>query len=214
MKTLQKRKKLILTGLLLLLVTVGTTFAWWTASSTVSQEIKMGSLAIKGQLEKLADDTGFEPGLTTEQDGTLKNTGSIPALIRVENNSQVKFKGQTAYTDITDGAVSMTLKPKETTDGYWYKDQQGRTYVLLDATEVASIEVNSELVGDKMNNDYMNASVKLAGSFKATQVQEGAIAQEFGISSDELEDFEPASARTRSGGASAAMSYLRELLNR
>ncbi len=213
-----RKMKLILTGLALLVVTVGTTYAWWTASSKVEQQVIMGNLAVTAEFEDVSDNTDFEPGLSIEQNGTVTNSGSIDAIIKVESDSQVKLGNAADFTRADDEAVKLSIKPAGGA-GYWYSDSAGGHYLLLSPGETATINVNTDFVGEKMDADYANAEVKVAGNLKATQVLEGAIKSEFGVDAETLQEYvDPdapvARSQTARGAQSEAMSTLHQLLNR
>lgn len=213
----KNRIKLIMVGLALLFVTVGTTYAWWTASQQVSQEVKMGNLNINASIKALKDPINYEPGLSTEQTGTIKNTGSIDAIIKIVNDTKVKFAGAAEYTPVDQEAVKLTIKP-DGGKGYWFSDTTGDTYVLLAPNQQAKILVEANFVGEKMGNEYMDAEFLINGDLKATQVLDGAMLAEFGIDGSQLVDyvapigFSMNAANT--GQSSEAMNYLQNLLSR
>ncbi len=212
----KNRMKLIIAGLALIFVTVGTTYAWWTASQQVSQEISMGNLNISATIKELKDPINYEPGLTAEQTGTIKNTGSIDAIIKIDNDTMVKFSNADDYAAVDPEAVRLSIKPNGG-KGYWFSDDSNNTYVLLSPNQQAKILVETEFVGDKMGNEYMNAEFKINGDLKATQVLDGAMLAEFGIDGSQLTDYVAStsfSTAANSGETSEAMQYLQSLLNR
>lgn len=213
-----KNIKLILAGLAVLLVTVGTTYAWWKASQSVTQKVTMGNLNISATFDELEDPINYEPGLDVEQDGNIENTGSIAAIVKVENTSQIKFSGESNFQEADKTAVQFSLKPNGG-EGYWYNDNSGNVYVLLDPAEKANVSGYTYFNGENMGNEYMNAEVKVSGKLKATQVIDGAIKTEFGIDASELREYsDPSSqvlnARKATTANSEAMNKLHELLNR
>ena len=213
---MNRKYKLILTGVLLMLMTVGTTFAWWTASTSVKQEVKLGELSIQADFAELADNLNFEPGLSTEQTGTIKNTGSIDTIIMVENESKIKYAGTTDFVDANQEAVQLSVKPNGG-DGYWYHDDKGATLLILAPGETATIMMTGLFVGDKMDNTYMNAEISLGGKLKATQVLEGAMLAELGVNADSLTDYTDGlrkSTFARTNNQSEAMVHLQQLLSR
>ncbi|HHQ2310736.1 TPA: SipW-dependent-type signal peptide-containing protein [Enterococcus faecium] len=50
-----------MTAITLLLVTIGSTYAWWTASTQVEQKVTMRNLAIEASFAP-QDHTNYEPG--------------------------------------------------------------------------------------------------------------------------------------------------------
>ncbi|MGM0213350.1 SipW-dependent-type signal peptide-containing protein [Enterococcus sp. AZ109] len=212
----KNRRKLIIVGLALIFVTVGTTYAWWTASQQVSQEIRMGNLNISATIRELNDPINYEPGLTAEQTGVIKNTGSIDAIIKIDNDAMVKFSGAADYEAVDPEVVKLSIKPNGG-KGYWFSDSSNNTYVLLAPNQQAKILVETEFFGDKMGNEYMNADFKINGDLKATQVLDGAMLTEFGINGSQLTDYLAStsfSTATNSGETSEAMQYLQSLLKR
>lgn len=214
---MKKKFKLLLVGLALALVTVGSTYAWWTASQTVSQEVSMGNLNIAAQVKELKDPINYEPGLTTEQAGTIKNTGSIDAIVKIDSASKVQFADATEFVAADPEAVKLGIKPNGG-KGYWYNDPAGNTYLILSPNQQAKITVNGEFVGDKMGNEYMGAKIDLSGDLKATQVMEGAMLAEFGTDGSDLVDYVDPDAPTTfdaaAQGESEAMQHLHQLLAR
>lgn len=202
----KKRINILLAGMLLLVISVGATFAWWTASTQVTQTINMGNLAIEATVEQLGDNENYEPGLTVEQDGTVTNTGTIETLISVDSSSTVESKG----SEGTETAISIAFKPLGG-DGYWFKDASGRAYVLLSPGETAEVEIVSSLNGSDMDNTYMDSTVNIVGDFHATQVLDGALEAEFGIVVDDLIDYEENFSR---GVKSEGMKRLHDLTKR
>lgn len=213
---LNRKHKLILTGVLLVVMTVGTTFAWWTASTSVKQEVKLGDLKIEADFDELADNLNYEPGLTTEQLGRIKNTGSIDAIIKVENESKVKFADTTNFVTADKEAIQLSVKPNGG-DGYWYRDDQGATLLILGSGETAKIIMSGLFSGDKMDNEYMNAQISLGGNLKATQVLEGAMLAELGVNAESLTEYDDGLERSslfKNNTQSDAMLHLRQLLDR
>lgn len=212
---LSKKQRLILTGLALLLVTVGTTFAWWVASVNVEKEVTMGELKISATLDDKTIAQDYEPGTYYETEGTIKNNGSISAMIKFTNNSKVKLAGTNAFVSLDKEAVVLTMsRAQDAGDGYWYTASDNGTYLALDPGEVANINLKIDFVGEKMGNSYMNAVIKADADLKATQIFEGAISSEFGIDSDTLIDLPEDSNLLRRATISPAMEYLQNKLNR
>lgn len=56
-----KKTRFFLTAITLLLVTIGSTYAWWTASTQVEQKVTMRNLAIEASFAP-QDHTNYEPG--------------------------------------------------------------------------------------------------------------------------------------------------------
>lgn len=208
-KQLKKSHKLILTGLAIAIAVVGSTYAWWTARVTHEQEITMGKFKVTATFEEPAYLNDYEPGLTVELAGTIKNEGSIPAMIKVDSNSQVRFNQPGSDFQPANDAVSLNLLPtNQGGAGYWFKDNNQLVYVLLEAGEETQVTAEALLVGDKMGSDYEDATIKILAELQATQVLDGALASEFGVTFDDLSDY----GTTRS--AVSGLTRLKELLTR
>ena len=225
---LSNKMKIILTGIALLLSIVGTTYAWWTAKFEATQNITMGNLTITGNFPQL-EAALYEPGTSAEMNGDIRNTGTIPALIRLENDSQIKF----VYSDdaltlipaedrkfVSDqqGSVKLTLKPvsgfyndPNNSTAYWFKDGQDNVYVLLDPKTKVDIVSTAYFDGDRMGQRYQEALIQVKTKLHATQVLQGAIKSEFGIDSQELIGLEDSSKTTTND---RAIARLQELVNR
>lgn len=229
-RNMSYKMKLILTGIALLLAVVGTTYAWWTASYRTEETISMGNLKITGNFNKLTELENYEPGTTAELTGEIQNTGSIPTIIKVENNSLV----QLAYSDENltlipeadrefvadqDGVVSLKFSPTsqdyESGPGFWFKDANENIYLLLDPKDKVEVMSLVYLDGDKMGNIYQDSRIKVGALLKATQVMEGAIQKEFDISTEELQPMENHLEQTvKHRATSKGMERLNELLKR
>lgn len=182
------------------------------------RRLQWENLNISATFDELEDPINYEPGLVVEQDGNVENTGSIAAIVKVENTSQIKFSGESNFQEADKTAVQFSLKPNGG-EGYWYNDNSGNVYVLLDPAEKANVSGYTYFNGENMGNEYMNAEVKVSGKLKATQVIDGAIKTEFGIDASELREYsDPSSqvlnARKATTANSEAMNKLHELLNR
>ena len=225
---LSNKTKIILTGVALLLSVVGSTYAWWTAQFETTQNITMGNLNITGDFPQL-EAALYEPGTSADMAGEIKNTGTIPAIIRVENDSQIKF----VYSDDTltlipasdrkfvsdqEGSVKLNMKPTSglyndpnNSTAYWFKDGQDRTYLLLDPKSKVEVVCTAYLDGDIMGARYQEALIQVKTKMRGTQVLEGAIKSEFGINSQELVGLED---QTRAITTDKATRRLQELVNR
>lgn len=230
-RTVSNRTKIILTTIALLVTLVGSTFAWWTSYVETKQKITMGSLNITADFQPIDPDI-YEPGTSVEISGQIKNTGTIPALIKIENSSTIQFvysddaltvipEANRAFVADSANAVKVSLKPKsgmyndpENTSVYWFKDSKNTSYVLMDPKSTVNIVVQAAFDGTVMGNKYQDALIEVGAKLKATQVVEGAISSEFGISSSELvglDDQTQTQGRTAQG---RAMTHLHQLLQR
>ena len=208
---MKKRQiKLIIVGAAIVLISIGATFAWWTASTQVKQTITMGDLAIEATMENLADELNYEPGLNITQEGTVRNKGSIEAIIRLDSASKIKFVGSSESVVADPTAIDLSIKPAGG-EGYWFKDASGQAYLLLSPGETATLAIETNLSGDTISNEYMGATIDIIGDLKATQVLAGAIQAEFGIDFESLEDYSLIGARS---SQTNGQKILHDLINR
>lgn len=217
-----------MTGIALLLSVVGATYAWWTAQIEITQNITMGNLNISGNFPQL-EAALYEPGTSAEMSGEIMNTGTIPAIIRLENNSQIKFvysddaltlipENDRNFVSDQEASVQLNLRPTSglyndpnNSMAYWFKDGQENTYLLLEPKGKIAVICTAYFDGDIMGAKYQEALIQVKTKMRATQVLEGAIKSEFGISSQELVGIEE---QARAITDSRANSRLQELVNR
>lgn len=212
---ISKQNKLILLGCALILVTVGTTLAWWVASVNIEKQVTMGELAISAILDDKPDTQGYEPGDFYETEGTIKNEGSISAMIKFTNNSKIKFQDAETFVSLDKNVVEVTMsKAQNSGDGYWYTAADNGTYLALDPGESANIMLKIDFMDNKMDNTYMNAVVKADANLKATQIYEGAIQSELNVDPLTFTDIPEGNSLMRRSTASPAMDYLNSKLNR
>lgn len=229
--TVSNRTKIILTTIALLLSLVGSTYAWWTSYVETKQRITMGNLSITADFQPI-DPEIYEPGTSVELSGQIKNTGTIPALVKIENSSTIQF----AYTDdsltvipagnrtfVADdaNAVKVSLQPKsglyndpQNTSVYWFKDAKNTSYLLMDPKATVNVLVHATFDGTVMGSKYQDALIEVGAKLKATQVIDGAIASEFGISSNELIGLDDQASIKGRAVQGKAVDYLHQLLQR
>lgn len=228
-----KKSRIAMVGCLTLMMTAGTTYAWWTAEVQSTQTITMGKLAIDGNLKKPSSLTNWEPGLEVDAAGSIKNTGSIDTLVKISGNNKIKKVEDTEFVDAGE-MTKLTVGPQGSDtyvgfDGtgtrngyYWFGDAAGNVYLLMMPNATVKLDTLTELVGDKMGNDTMGAEIQIALDFDATQVLDGAASAYFGITLSDLGDldgievggtpeFKTALART---APSKGMQYLQKLMAR
>lgn len=226
------KTKIILTGVALLLAIVGTTYAWWTASYKTEQTINMGNLKISGNFPELTEIENYEPGTNIEIEGKIRNTGTIPAIIKIENGSKVRFvykddeftsipQDEQKFVDDNENAVLLNFKPTsgqyddpQNDLAFWFKDQNQNIYLLLDPTGEVDITNIADFNGEVMGNKYQQSSVKIGAVLKATQVIDGAMKKEFGITSSDLDGLEDQHTSRLAGTKNRADQRLAELVNR
>lgn len=214
--------KLIITALAIMMLALGSTYAWWTVQKEVSSTVTMGFLDVKASFGAFDPELNLEPGLTSEAEGIISNTGSIPVIVRLENSSSIKMEGTNSFVPDEDNVVKINFRPTsglwdDQMDVYWMQHNENEDDLLLVMEENAEVKVTNEAEfdGDKIGNEYMNAQVKVSGKLNGTQVIEGAIEKELGINLDDYHLMYSARARSaRSIGGDARQERLNQLLNR
>lgn len=224
-----KKVKLALTGTALAVMGLGTTYAWWTASTETSSTVTFGTLKMKTDFPGLSDQVDYEPGLYLDSDGTIENTGTQPLLAKVSNGSEIQFALDADGNAIADAdkkseavdpnAIQLIIQPtnyEEAETNCWYTDDSGSLYALVDAGATATLHVTENFDGEKCTNQYQGAVVKAKIKVDATQVQPEQAKSQFGT---DMEDngFRPYDGRTRSDNSAyreKAMNFLHKMLNR
>lgn len=180
----------------------------------------MGNLKIQASFTEETL-TNYEPGTDTEITGTIKNTGTIPAFVKVANASQITF----AYSDdkltpvvapqpeaVDPNVVKMSYAPQsgdyeDNADVLWFVDAAGDRYLLMEAGAVLNIQINVTFDGPLTANQYMDAVIAVKANIQATQVIEGAIQSECGVNASTLESLPLITqAQNRLGRSAAAQS--------
>lgn len=226
-----KNMKLVLTGIAIVLMVFGATYAWWTAQIELKQDVTMGKLRITANFEELSDPKGIEPGTYSEINGTIRNEGDIPAMVKIDNSSQVKFVyaddqftvipvEDRQFTSDTSNAIKLSLAPTsgdytDNSDVYWFKDTIGQLYVLMEVGASLAVDTKADYDGGIMGNKYQEAEIKIGALLRATQVIDGALSDEFGLSFKDLTDVQTSTQSGRSKGANSnGQARLQELLAR
>lgn len=231
----EKKKKIIGLLVIIIILSVGATYAWWKMKVKTVKEIAMGDLGITATFSDTTDDELYEPGLSVDFDGEIKNTGKLPVFIKVVNGSEINFKysdddftpnGANTFVPDKENAVILNFKPKtdnyEEEDVFWFnkKGNMEEKYILLEADANVQVTNVADLDGDKMGNKYQEAKIKVGGDIIATQVIEGAMLSEFNVTLDDLEEVQNSTRQMRaysqlnSSSSSKGMERLRELASR
>ncbi len=127
----KKSKKPILFGLLMLLIggVIGGTFAYFTSSDTFENEFKTKPYKME-VTETFESPTDWTPGTTTNKTVVAKNTGDVPAAVRVKleeswvdaNNQALELKdGNNNAAAIINFANDLSTKWEKSGDYYYYK---------------------------------------------------------------------------------------------
>lgn len=201
------RKKIITVtaaAFILLVAVIGTTFAWFTARSSSSVPITMGEMKIVASFDDINIKV-YEPGNVVTAQGTIKNTGSIPAVIHIESGTQISFVyadddltlwSGDEWVDDTEGAISVlfdqndALKFDDKGDivwGWFYNlSDPGDRYLLLVAGAEINVSLTYKCSGSIMTNKYMNAIIRTTNDLDATQTYDEAMLELFGLGFGDL----------------------------
>ncbi len=215
-------KKLVLTAGALLMVGVGSTYAWFTTSDADTLAVSMGELGVETNLDALSDEDGIdlEPGLVVESTGSIENTGSLYALVKLEDETSVTYKGTSEAVVAPENTVAFTFAPEN--DNYedwdngviWYTDNNGGTYLLMDPSATLGLSVDADLNGETIDNSFMGAQVNFKVKTQATQALEGAVQSEFGITLEELKPYQVEGQSLNRAATDQAMAHLYEVMGR
>lgn len=221
-KIIKKKAVLILSAALVVSLLAGTTYAWFTARSAPKEvNFDFGNLGISGTFEADTDNEDgspypFEPGLTIDVNGKVKNTGTLPFVAKLDLNAVSTLvrdgqgdplpNGETRTIE-WDGHVKVLFDPSDdpfgilpgedgTPDGFyaWYRDinKPGSYYLFIDPGVELELPFLAEMDGEGMLNEYMDARVLLKSSWLATQALDGAVKSTWGVSFDgDLEMVQP-----------------------
>lgn len=238
---LNKKSKIVMTVAALVLLVVGGTYAWWVANKKVEQTVSMGKLDFTAEFPKLVLDEHYEPGLSIDFSGKIKNTGNLAIAIKINNDSDIKFiysddaqtaiePGNQKFVKDEAGLIELSFEPKDgdyfgNADAFWFTDATNPEVRILMLEPKAEIEVvNQAVLSGKMGNKYQEATVKIGANLKGTQVLGGALLAELGIEEDNMVPLENKSNRgiqarsmissEPSQNAQKADQRLRDLLKR
>ncbi len=237
---LTKKTKISLVVVALMALVVGGTYAWWVANKKVEQTVSMGELDFTADFPELSLTEFYEPGLSVDFAGKIKNTGNISIVIKIENDSQVKFAyssdgkepievANQKFVKDEEDLIGLSFEPKDADyfsnpNAFWFTDGTNTEVRLLMLEPKAEIEViNQATLSDKMGNKYQNGTVKIGANLKGTQVLSGALLAELGVDEENMIPLENKSSKgiqarsmmkNQSAGATNADKKLRDLLKR
>jgi hypothetical protein len=233
-----KSSGLALTSIVLtvILIAAGTTYAWFTATSApTTGTVELGEMAIESAFVADTGDFLYEPGITIDVEGAVKNTGTLPFMAKLTLDSTTTLVREPDGTPLPAG-TTRTISPDDNVqiefdaDGLaskiydggsvhiWMKDlaNPGDYYLIVDPG--VEVDVNfSALLDGEMGNEYMNATVSFDSSWFATQPLDGAVKSAWGIDWDEdLEMIPVSTGRARMAGDPNAYlaEYLEKLFDR
>jgi len=207
------KKTLILVLALTVVFAAASSYAWFTAEiPAVPLDLEFGDIDVEATFE--TDDALVEPGLSLSKTGTIKNTGTLAMMAKLNITKAVTVFRDTdgnlldtdEYPDGTpapDSANSLiTASPDflnmETegiveVDGEYYMfawmydvNNENDLYLILDSG--LSVDVAMEVIfSESLGNQYKGAVVDLSESVKATQAIPEAIEAELEIDQDDLD---------------------------
>ncbi|MBM7709332.1 hypothetical protein [Enterococcus lemanii] len=216
---MKKIHKLLFTASALTTLSIGSTYAWFTATDSDSLNFSFGELGVEFALDDLGEDgVALEPGLTVDTVGTISNTGSLHSLVKIENDSQIKYKFSTSFVPIPEEAVIFEVTPEngiyEDWDSgvLWFKDAKNNIYLLMEPKSNMQIEIEGLLNGEVIDNTFMGSEVNFNIATNAVQALEDAALSEFGVNLDDLIEMSNESISNR--GISQAKQYLFDVMGR
>src|SRR5699024_8495981 len=167
MNIMKKSKNIVLTAAALLTVSVGSTYAWFTASDADTIDISLGAIGVGTTLEALSDEDeiDLEPGLTVESTGASSDSGSLYSLVKIEEDSVVNYKGTSEAVATPEDNISFEVNPEngeyeDWENGVvWYTDENGAMYLLMDPQSTVDLSVDAGLNGESIDNSLMGAKV-------------------------------------------------------
>lgn len=177
---MKKRSIMISSALLLaVLLVVGGTMAWFTATSeAVENKFTAGTVAIE-LWENGSASTGMtkgnvNPGDCFDKVVTVKNTGSKKAMVRVHESTVINgftpsTEGQTPNIDIVDFTVNENWEYDASTQHFYYKN-------VLEPDCMTEPILDSQICfdGATMGNEYQGATFTITLEADAIQASNGA----------------------------------------
>lgn len=198
---LTNKAKIFLGVLALLACVVGGSYAWFTDSKETSKNFTVGTLNVTNTIQTPTESTDYEPGEEIEMKGSVSNAGRIPSISRINDVTQVK----TMYADDNKTPIAVADRkfieaPSDVLNykfgpasgdyfdnegAYWFRDSKGQVYLLLDPKTSVDVKIDASF-SESMGNQYQGSNFKLGEKTDSTQVLEGSIKDNFGISLDDL----------------------------
>ncbi len=225
-----KLTKVIITGVAIGSVGIGSTYAWWTAESEATYTVKTGKMSVKTDFTNIENQTEYEPGLNVEGDGIITNTGSVDALVKISDNSQIKFSRDEngdviasearVFEPADKEAIQMQITPQideSIDDAFWFQGKNGDLYALMIPGSELVANIQQDFLGDQMDNHYMAAVVNTKLKANATQAIEEAVLSNFDESMNDLVPYEESSdvkTFSTSDYASRAMDFLHKVMEK
>lgn len=179
-----KNKKMILGSsiLLVVLLVIGGTMAWFTASTDpITNNFTAGTLTIN-LVDEFEGAQNVNPGDCFEKEVYVENTGTKQAFVRIKK-------------DIAFDKVGLDLDVVEYTLGEGWEEHNGYFYytqalaakdgdVVAKTTNLFAANNDGKNIcfnGPNMDNDYQGAQLDIVVEAEAIQVTNGAAEAEWGV---------------------------------
>ncbi|NKF06857.1 hypothetical protein J1C67_01335 [Clostridium gasigenes] len=192
----KKIAAILITGALTVSI-IGGTFAWFTASDSVTNPFSTGTTddsnnpnsGVKVQEEfKLEDAKTITPGTEINKDVQAKNTSSYDEFIRVDFKIVWKDKDGKEVTKVTVGGTEYTLDNKlvelktknistDGTQGTWVLDSTDGKYYYIGKVATGSYTntlLDSVKLSPLAGNEYKNLKFDVVVTAEAIQASNGA----------------------------------------
>ncbi|MDI3480646.1 MAG: hypothetical protein PWQ97_301 [Tepidanaerobacteraceae bacterium] len=177
-------KKTLLIGslvfLLVALLIVGGTMAWFTSEKSVANTFTAGTVKIEVNEHGFEDITNWNPGDTTNKDVSVISEGSKATYVRVSLTPEW-LDANGSPTNLSVDNVNLILANNDdwvySNGWYYYKhilNQNDETSLLLDAVE---------LIGAQTGNDYQGKTLRINVKAEGVQASHEAYKDAWGISS-------------------------------
>ncbi len=169
-----KKKLIIMLSSIMLvsLLIVGGTMAWFTDEKTVDNKFTAGTVKIEINEHGFEDITNWNPGDTTDKKVSIKSLGSKKSYIRVA------LTPEWIDTDLPTSNVQLNIN---TTDWvyengwYYYKN-------IVNENQETELLLNSvTLVGSATGNEYQGKTLKINVKAEAVQASNNAYQTTWGL---------------------------------
>lgn len=188
---MKNNKKIVVLAMLIVMLITGGTYAWFTSEANFETAISMGSLKIETNF-KTKELTNIEPGESNDPadsefnqplQGTIRNSGSLWAIMRLDRSAQVKLKysdnemnpiaeEQQKFEELDKEVMSFKFAPTngyESAHDFWMKDVAGNIYLALAPKKSVKFDFVYKINGSKTGNMYQLADINVGMNILATQ---------------------------------------------
>lgn len=238
MKKLLNNKKILASLIVVLVVILALgSYSWFTSKSSAVISSNMGRISISASAENLLGepDYYYEPGDNLDIAYTIDNVhagsaneykmafvqanfaeGTVEVYSDSNGNALLTPKtyeiDQSIFEEITSNVKSV-MDPDTYLLSFWYVDRTtGTYYALIDAGMDATATVELKFDGSQMGNVYQGAKFNFGGEFLATQMNEDAIYDTFGLNLENLDPVDENGNVLSSKTRSTARTYYMDLL--